>query len=101
LVFSGRNMTVHEAYSRGVVNQVFETQEELMTGAKSYLAMVAKNSPLAIAFAKQAIDQGFQTTLEQGLGIEVNSFSGLFGSYDMKEGTAAFSGKRKAEFKGE
>ena len=101
LVFSGRNLTATEALSRGVVNQVFETQEDLMTGAKTYLSLVAKNSPLAIAQAKLAIDQGCQTTLEQGLGIEVNCFSGLFGSYDMKEGTAAFLGKRKAEFKGE
>jgi enoyl-CoA hydratase len=62
---------------------------------------VAKNSPLAISQAKRSIDQGSQTTLEQGLGIEVNCFSGLFGSYDMKEGTAAFLAKRKAEFKGE
>ena len=101
LVFSGRNVTAGEALTRGIVNQVFEGQVELMTGAKAYLEQVAKNSPLAIAKAKFAIDQGNQTTLEQGLGIEVNSFSGLFGSYDMKEGTAAFLAKRKAEFKGE
>lgn len=101
LVFSGRNMTAGEALTRGIVNQVFEGQVELMTGAKAYLDLVAKNSPLAISQAKLAIDQGVQATLEQGLGIEVNSFSGLFGSYDMKEGTAAFLGKRKAEFKGE
>lgn len=101
LVFSGRNVTAGEALTRGIVNQVFEGQVELMTGAKAYLALVAKNSPLAISQAKLAIDQGVQTTLEQGLGIEVNCFSGLFGSYDMKEGTAAFLSKRKAEFKGE
>lgn len=101
LVFSGRNVTATEALARGVVNQVFETQDELMTGAKAYFAAVAKNSPLAISQAKRSIDQGSQTTLEQGLGIEVNCFSGLFGSYDMKEGTAAFLAKRKAEFKGE
>ncbi len=101
LVFSGRNVTAGEALTRGIVNQVFEGQVELMTGAQAYLTLVAKNSPLAVAKAKLAIDQGGQTTLEQGLGIEVNSFSGLFGSYDMKEGTAAFLGKRKAEFKGE
>ncbi len=100
LVFSGRNVTAGEALTRSIVNQVFEGQVELMTGAKAYLALVAKNSPLAITQAKLAIDQGVQTTLEQGLGIEVNSFSGLFGSYDMKEGTAAFLAKRKAEFKG-
>lgn len=101
LIFSGRNMTAIEAKERGVINQLFSSQEELMTGAKAYLAQVAKNSPLAISVAKIAINQGSQTTLEQGLGIEVNSFSGLFGSYDTKEGTAAFLAKRKAEFKGE
>jgi enoyl-CoA hydratase/carnithine racemase len=50
---------------------------------------------------KKVIDQGMQTTLEQGLALEVNAFSQLFNSQDMKEGTAAFLAKRAAVFKGE
>ncbi len=101
LVFSGRNVKAEEAQVRGITTQVFADKAALIQGAKDYLAMVSKNSPLAVGLAKKVIDQGIQTTLEQGLTLEVNAFSQLFTSKDMKEGTAAFLAKRPAVFKGE
>jgi enoyl-CoA hydratase len=100
LIFSGRNMTAQEAFQRGVANQLFSTQEQMMKEVREFLKRVAMNSPLAIAQAKWAIDLGEQVTLEQGLRLEANSFSGLFNSFDMREGTSAFLEKRKAQFKG-
>ncbi|MBY0516837.1 MAG: enoyl-CoA hydratase/isomerase family protein [Bacteriovoracaceae bacterium] len=101
LVFSGRNMNAQEARDRGLVQKMFYDNAELLKGSKEFLEGVAKNSPLAIGMAKKVMDQGMQTTLEQGLGLEVNAFSQLFNSQDMKEGTAAFLAKRPAVFKGE
>lgn len=101
LVFSGRNMKADEAIVRGIAIQIFADKAALIHGAKDYLAMVAKNSPLSVGVAKKVIDQGIQTTLEQGLTIEASAFSQLFSSSDMKEGTAAFLAKRPAVFKGE
>lgn len=101
LVFSGRNVKAQEAFERGLAVQIFQDKQALIQGAKDYLSSVAKNSPLAIAMAKKVVDQGMQTTLEQGLELEKGAFAGLFSSYDMKEGTAAFLAKRPAVFKGE
>jgi enoyl-CoA hydratase len=101
MVFSGQNVNAAEALTRGIANQVFTDKATLLQGCRDYLALVAKNSPLAVGIAKRVIDQGTQTTLEQGLALEANAFSQLFTSQDMKEGTAAFIAKRPAVFKGE
>lgn len=101
MVFAGKNLTAAEALNRGIASQVFTDKVALLQGCRDYLALVAKNSPLAVGIAKRVIDQGAQTTLEQGLALEANAFSQLFSSHDMKEGTAAFIGKRPAVFKGE
>lgn len=101
LVFTGQNLNAAQAQQCGVVAQVFPDKAALLQGCRDTLALVAKNSPLAVSLAKRMIDQGAQTTLEQGLGLEANAFSQLFTSHDMKEGTAAFLAKRPAGFKGE
>jgi enoyl-CoA hydratase len=101
LVFTGRNVTSEEALSRGIANKVYADKAALLQGCRDTLALAAKNSPLAVGIAKKVIDQGAQTTLEQGLAIESNAFAQLFTSQDMKEGTAAFLAKRPAVFKGE
>ncbi len=101
LVFTGRNVDAAEARACGIAQRVFSDKTALLEGARATLGLVAKNSPLAIATAKRAIDQGAPLTLEQGLGLEAASFAGLFTSHDMKEGTAAFLAKRPAAFKGE
>lgn len=101
LVFTGQTLNATQAKECGIVNQVFADKAALIQGCKDTLAQVAKNSPLAVSIAKRMIDQGAQTTLEQGLTLEANAFSQLFSSSDMKEGTAAFVAKRPAVFKGE
>lgn len=101
MVFSGQNLNATQAHDCGIANQIFSDKAALLQGCHDYLAQVAKNSPLAVGIAKRVIDQGAQTTLEQGLALEANAFSQLFTSQDMKEGTAAFLAKRPAVFKGE
>lgn len=101
MIFSGRMMKSDEAQFRGVTLQTFPDKGAMLAQCRSYMDACAKNSPLAIKVAKMALDQGAQTSLEQGLVIEANSFAQLFTSADMKEGTAAFVAKRAPVFKGE
>lgn len=101
MMFSGRIVKADEAQLRGIALQVFPDKAAMLHQCLGYMSMVAKNSPLAIRLAKLAIQQGAEASLEQGLALEANSFSQLFSSQDMKEGTAAFVAKRPAVFKGE
>jgi enoyl-CoA hydratase len=101
MVFSGRNVAAAEARERGIVLQLFADKASLLEGARAFLTVVAKNSPLAVSRAKLVIEQGAQASLEQGLGLEADAFGGLFASHDMQEGCRAFVEKRAATFKGE
>ena len=61
---------------------------------------IAKNSPMAVRFAKEAVLKAFESPLSEGLDYERKMFYMLFGTEDQKEGMAAFVEKRKPEFKG-
>jgi enoyl-CoA hydratase/carnithine racemase len=50
--------------------------------------------------AKEAVDRAFETPLSEGVRFERRIFHGLFGTEDQKEGMAAFSEKRQAQFTG-
>ena len=56
--------------------------------------------PLAVRLAMEAVDQGLEMTLDEGLLLEANHFGLLAATADMKEGTAAFLEKRAAKFQG-
>ena len=61
---------------------------------------IAKNGPLAIRFAKKAINRGLQMSLHDALLMEATLFGELFETEDTAEGVKAFLEKRKPNFKG-
>jgi enoyl-CoA hydratase len=61
--------------------------------------LIAQNGMIAVAMAKDAIDNGLNMNKEDGLRYESSLFSILFATQDQKEGMQAFVGKRKPEFK--
>jgi len=87
-----------EARSFGLVNNVV-TQVELLDHCRQIAEKIIKNSPVAIAYAIQAVNDGFKAGVD-GYKSEIKAFGQCFGTADFKEGTTAFLEKRKAEFKG-
>jgi enoyl-CoA hydratase len=59
---------------------------------------IASLSPVAVQFAKQAVNRAFESSLAEGVRHERMLFLSLFGTPDQKEGMAAFLEKRKAKF---
>ncbi|MCC9624981.1 enoyl-CoA hydratase [Thalassospira sp. MA62] len=87
-----------EAELIGLVNKSVPLVE-LMDEAKQLAETIALNkSQPSIAATIEAVNKGFETTLEEGLAIEASLWAGLFTTEDMKEGVSAFIEKRKAEF---
>ncbi len=73
----------------------------LMDAAMEAAETIAGYSKPATMVAKEAVDRAFETSLAEGLHYERRVFFGLFAGHDQKEGMAAFTAKRKAEFKHE
>jgi enoyl-CoA hydratase len=53
-----------------------------------------------VQYILKAVYRGIETDLENALDIEAKYFGEVCDSEDMKEGTAAFLEKRKANFSG-
>lgn len=100
IIYTGRNINAEEAFQMGLAVRLFDSKEEMIAEAKKTILTMSKNSPYAIQIAKKVMNKGNDLTVEEGLQVELDQFSNIFSSYDMKEGTTAFVQKRKAEFKG-
>jgi len=99
LILTGDMISAQEAYRIGLVNEVVPATE-LITRAEAILKQIFSNAPLAIKFSLQAVNDGMETTVAEGLAMEASFFGLCAGTEDKKEGTAAFLEKRKPQFQG-
>ena len=88
-----------DALRLGLVTQLVEP-EQLQSVALEVAQRVASRGPVALAAARQVVDQGWDLPLADGLRKEAAAFGRLFKSADQKEGMAAFLQKRPAKFLG-
>jgi enoyl-CoA hydratase len=99
LCLTGAPITAQRAYELGIVNRV--TAVDALDETVHVLAdQLAAAAPLAAAGILDAVLQGGETSIDQGLEFETQGFALAFSTEDMHEGTSAFLEKRKAEFKG-
>jgi len=100
LCLTGRMMDAQEALASGVAARVVPAAE-LMTEALKVAEKIATQSLPALMMVKEAIIRAYEMPLSQGLAYERRAFHALFATHDQKEGMAAFSAKRKPEFRDE
>lgn len=99
LILTGGYLSAHEAYDRGLVSRVVPV-ELYLDEAKRLAKEIARQPPIAVRMAKEAVLQAFETTLGSGLEFERRCFHLLFGTEDKREGVRAFLEKRPARFTG-
>lgn len=100
MIFTGRKYSAAEAQQFGLVNTV-TTPAELLNKTIKIATDIASRGPLAVAAAKRTIFEGYHLPLRDGLEVELEFFSQLFATQDLREGTKAFVEKRLPQFKGE
>ena len=99
LIFTGEMIKADRAERIGLVSKVVPL-DQLEPEAEALASKLMERPALALRAAKTALRKGLSTSLKEGLQIEQDLFSMLFGTEDQKEGMAAFLEKRKPIFKG-
>jgi enoyl-CoA hydratase len=99
MILTGRPITAQEAQAAGLVSRVVPP-ELCLEEAKRLAREIAREAPVALRLAKEAVLQAFETSLEAGLLFERRCFHTLFSTDDKREGIQAFLEKRPPEFTG-
>jgi enoyl-CoA hydratase len=99
MILNNRVLKADEALERGLINAVYPV-EEYLNQSLSLAQEIAERAPLAVEAGKKAINQTFELSLKDGLGIEKEIFFDLFSTDDQKEGMSAFLEKRKPDWSG-
>ena len=94
---TGRMMDAAGAERTGLVSRVVPAAE-LIDEALKAADKIASFSLPAVMMTKEAVNRSYETTLTEGLRFERRVFHSMFALDDQKEGMAAFSEKRKANF---
>lgn len=100
MTLTGEMLPATEALNYKLVNKVL-LATELLPAALKTAETIAQRGPVAVAAAKKSILSTAHLDIYKAQEFESESFGELFSSKDMREGTLAFSEKRKPAFKGE
>jgi enoyl-CoA hydratase/3-hydroxyacyl-CoA dehydrogenase len=99
MVLLGTRLKADEALKIGLVNKVVN-YEKLRDEVRGLARKLSEEPPIALEYAKHALNFGSQVPLDVGLRLEACLSALTFSTEDLKEGVEAFLSRRKAEFKG-
>lgn len=97
LIFTARNVKADEALKIGLVNKVVEP-DKLIDESIAMLELINTKSPLAVGYAKRAINEGSNLDLNRGLELEKDIAAIVFASEDKEIGVNAFIKKETPKF---
>lgn len=98
LAYTGRRLFADEAKSCGLVNAVFDTQEEMLEAVMGIARDIAARSPLAVHGSKEMINYARDHSIADGLKHIAVWQTGMFQPADMMESFTAKAEKREPRF---
>jgi enoyl-CoA hydratase len=99
LILTGNPISASEALEIGLISRVVPAAD-LTSHTRALAAELAMKPPIALRYAMEAVNKGLEMPFAEACDLEAALFGMVTATEDMKEGTAAFLQKRKAEFKG-
>src|SRR5919204_1269891 len=100
MMMLGRRIAAPEAHAWGLLTRVAEDSAALDRLVEETIDTLTAISPLALKTIKRVLNTSYDTSLSVGFEVEGHAYEKLRESKDYKEGIAAFSEKRKANFTG-
>ena len=84
----------------GIITSIDEQSADIALGTNDVdllklAAKIAKNAPIAVRACKQAINEGLQVSIDEGVKIEEKLFGSTFETHDQVEGMACFLSREK------
>ncbi|MFI6776556.1 enoyl-CoA hydratase/isomerase family protein [Nocardia sp. NPDC050412] len=100
LILTGRLVRAEAALHIGLIDQLLDDADVFDAAVERGLSYA--RGPLALRYAKQAIEDGFDMSIEDGLALEADLITRCFASEDGQRGLRSFveDGPRKATFLG-
>ena len=99
LILTAEPIDAQTALRIGLVSQVVP-RDHLLVEASALAERIAARGPIAVRYAKEAVSQGLDMSLEQALRFETDLTIILQTTEDRAEGVRAFLEKRAPEFHG-
>lgn len=99
LAYSGRRLPAKKALEYGLVNEIFPTQEAMLTHVMAVAKEIAEKSPLAVYGSKMMVNYARDHSIADGLDYIATWQSGMYNpETDMREAMMAKKEKRPAKF---
>lgn len=100
MAMTGADYPASWALERGLVNEVYDDRDALLTGARQMAAEIAANSPLVIQGIKRILQANDGRTVDQALDYMAQWNSSFLVSNDLMEAMSAYLEKRDPDFTG-
>ncbi len=100
MILTGARLSAAEALRIGLVERVVPAGETLAAASELARTLAAK-APVALRYAKEAVVQGLELSLADGLRLENDLSTLLRTTEDRVEGARAFLEKRRPNWKGQ
>ncbi|MBE0415516.1 MAG: enoyl-CoA hydratase/isomerase family protein [Dehalococcoidia bacterium] len=100
MILTAEPIDAQEAFRIGLVNRVVPS-EKLLQEVEEIAKRITTRGPIALRYAKEAINKGLDLTLEQGLRLEADLYFLIQTTADRMEGIRGFLEKRPPQFKGQ
>ena len=98
LAYTGRRMGADKALGYGLLNEVFDTQEQTLEAALQCAAEIASKPPVAIWGTKQAVHYARDHTVDEALKQMGWLQAAIWSNRHVGEAVTAFQGKRTGKY---
>ncbi|MBR1144767.1 crotonase/enoyl-CoA hydratase family protein [Bradyrhizobium sp. AUGA SZCCT0431] len=99
LLLTGDAFSPARALEIGLINAIVP-HDELLPAARQLAGRILRHSPLAVASIITAVTRGLNMAIGEGLQVESEQFAAMVPTSDLREGLAAWIGRRPPSYSG-